>query len=92
VLAAHGNGVPALAALAARSTPVWHGRGGTHGRLRAGLAWGIDPWAWCDAGGEVTGQEADGAGLALPGCPRRAQRRPGRRGVAGLVLCHAGSR
>jgi hypothetical protein len=28
-------------------------------------------------GGEVTSREVDGAGLALPGCPRRAQRRPG---------------
>jgi hypothetical protein len=33
-----GTPMHALRALAARSTPVWHGRGGTHGRLRAGLA------------------------------------------------------
>jgi hypothetical protein len=40
----------------------------------------------------VTGQEADSALLALPGCPRWAWRWPGRRGVAGLVHYHAGLR
>jgi hypothetical protein len=63
----HGNDSGALGALAARWTPVWHGRGGTHGGLRAGLAWGIDPWAWCDAGGEVTGQELVGGAQARLG-------------------------
>jgi hypothetical protein len=47
-------------------------QGSMHGRSRVGLAWGIDPWAWSEAGGEVTGQEAEGALLALSGCPRRA--------------------
>jgi hypothetical protein len=88
----HGGRGSALGALGVVDASKRHVQGGVHGRLLVGLAWGIGPWAWCDAGGEVTGQEADGAGLALPGCPRRAQRRPGRRGVAGLVLCHAGSR
>jgi hypothetical protein len=52
----------ALGALAARSSLVWHGRGGTHGGLRAGLAWGIDPGLRHVASGEVTVQGLVGAG------------------------------
>jgi hypothetical protein len=87
----HGNTLHALRVLGGTVTSGWHGRGGTHGKSRAGLAWGIDPRCPGGCGGEVTGRGMDGGLLALPGCPRRAWRRPGRRGVAGLVLCHAGS-
>jgi hypothetical protein len=83
--------VPALAALAARSTLVWHGQGVVHVRSRAGLAWGIYPWDRCEANGEVIGQEADGALLTKWGCPQWPWRLAGRRGVLSVCLCGVGS-
>jgi hypothetical protein len=80
----------ALGALGIVDASEWRVQGSVHGRSRVGLAWGIDPWAWCEVGGEVTGQKADGTLRALPGCPRRAWRRLGRRGVHELCLCTMG--
>jgi hypothetical protein len=67
------------------------GRGGANGHTRVILFWGIGSMGRDRSGGEVTSREVDGGVLALPGCPRLAWRRPGRREVAGLDLCHAGS-
>jgi hypothetical protein len=49
----HWNAMHALRALGGSDASKRHGRGGVHGRSWAGLAWGIDPWARCEAGGEV---------------------------------------
>jgi hypothetical protein len=81
----------ALGALGIADVSKRRVQGSVHGRSRAGLAWGIDPWAQCEAGGEVTGQEADGALLTKWGCPRWPWRLAGRRGVLLACLCGVGS-
>jgi hypothetical protein len=85
------NTMPAPGAPGGSLTSVWHGRVASYGRAKVKPPRGIDPRCRGGSGGEVTGRGVDGGLLALPGCPRLAWRRPGRRGVAGLVLCHAGS-
>jgi hypothetical protein len=76
---ARGNGMPALAALAARTAHVWHGRSGTLGGPRAGLAWGIGLWGRYEVDGEATAREVDGGALSKHAAHRRQWRRPGRR-------------
>jgi hypothetical protein len=85
---ARGKGVPALAALAARTAQVRHGRGGTLGRPQAGLAWGIGLWGRCEVDGEAMAREVDGGTLTKHAAHRRQWRRPGRRrgGVDGSLL------
>jgi hypothetical protein len=82
----------ALGALSGRFGSGWHGQVECTVGSMVAAPWGIGSARAEGLDGEVTRRGMGGAGLALPGCPRRAQRRPGRRGVAGLVLCHAGSR
>jgi hypothetical protein len=69
----------------------WHGRDGMHGRSGAGLAWGIDPWARCEAGGETMVREVVSYTLPKHGAHGRRWRHPVcRRGGDG-GLCGVGS-
>jgi hypothetical protein len=61
----HGNGTRALGALGGLVGSRWHGRGGVHGRSRAGLARGIGPWVQCETGGEVTARGVVGGVLPM---------------------------
>jgi hypothetical protein len=85
------NATPALGVLGGSLTSGWHGRVTSYGGAKLKLPREIDPRCLGGSGGEVTERGVNGGLLALPGCPRRAWRRPGRRGVAGVGLCHAGS-
>jgi hypothetical protein len=77
----------ALRALGSSDALKRCGRGGAHGRSRAGLAWEIDPWARCEAGSEVMAREVVGYTLTKHGIHRRHWQRPGhRRGGDGVSL------
>jgi hypothetical protein len=62
--------------------------GGTHGRLWAGLTWGMDPWGRCEADGEATAREVVGDALTKHAAHHRQWQRPGRRrgGAGGSLL------
>jgi hypothetical protein len=82
------NVMHTLRALGGSDASKQRGRGGVHGRSRAGLAWGIDPWARCEAGGEVMAREVVGCTLTKHGVHRQRWRRPRRRrgGDGGSLL------
>jgi hypothetical protein len=83
----HGNGARTLGTLGGSVASKRRGWGGVHGRSRARLAWGIDPWVRCEAGGEVMAREVVGGALTMHGAHRRHWQRPGcRRGGAGVSL------
>jgi hypothetical protein len=86
-----GTSLHALRGLGVLTGTHRRGRGGAHGHARVIPFQGIGSTGRDRSAGEVTSWEVDGGMLALPGCPRLAWRRPGRREVAGLGLCHAGS-
>jgi hypothetical protein len=87
----HQNAMRALRAPDGSIASDRRGRGGTHGKSRAGLAWGIDTRCPEGSGGEVTRRGMDGGLLARPGCPRWAWLRPWRRGVLLACRCEVGS-
>jgi hypothetical protein len=88
---AHGNGVPALAALAARSTSVWHGRGVGHRGSRRFSLLGKGSPCRGRPGGEMTGTGVVGCVMPKRRCPWWAWRWSGRREVLAWCLYEVGS-
>jgi hypothetical protein len=84
-----GNAQHALRVLGGTGVLGWHGRGGTHGRPRAGLAWGIDPWGRCEADGEKMAWEVASCTLPKHGAHGRRWQHPVcRKGGDGGSLWH----
>jgi hypothetical protein len=82
----HRNAMRALRAPGGSTASDRRGRGGTHGKSRAGLAWGIDTRCPEGSGGEVTRCGMDGGLLALLDALGGHVDVQGRRGVAWTSL------